>query len=102
MRRLAILVAICAAGIAYSIEQQPDGAYRPVLENSAFAATCTPRSSVGLAVTQAGGRLQVTVTAGAGGIQQLRFGTATNALIDVGTAVGSTGGINVAFPAHPP
>lgn len=101
MRRLVTLVTFCLVIGAYSIEQQPDGAFHAVFEESAYAATCTPRSPVHLAVTQSGGRLQVTITAGSGGVQQLRFGTATNALIDAGTVIGSAGGFNVAFPAHP-
>src|SRR5262249_35165333 len=63
------------------------------------AAPCSPRPNVGVSATPAGaGRLQVTVTATSNAgtpnnsLVALRFGAATNALIDVpGGQTGATG-----------
>ncbi len=62
---------------------------------------CTPRPTVGISAVPSGtGRLQVTVSAGAGPLSALRFGAATNALIDVpGFVTGASGNFNVSLPA---
>ena len=65
-------------------------------------ASCSPRPNVGLTTTAVGdGRLQAVVSAGAAGItlQSLRFGAATNALIDAGEYRGQTGNFTVVLPA---
>jgi hypothetical protein len=63
---------------------------------------CSPtRPHVGVSVTPGGGRLLVSVGTetlpggSANAITALRFGAATNALIDVGTLVGRTGNLSV-------
>jgi hypothetical protein len=67
---------------------------------------CSPtRPRVGVVVTPGGGRLLVTITvetlpgSSVNSIQALRFGTAANALIDVGTQVGRSGDFSVTLPA---
>ena len=73
---------------------------------TAAASPCSPRPLVGVAAAPDGaGRLRVTVTApttaalSTNALQALRFGAATNALIDAGGQVGATGSFSVALPA---
>jgi hypothetical protein len=63
--------------------------------------TCSPRPAVSVTSIPSSGSLQVTVAASAGAhawLQALRFGAATNALIDVGTQSGLTGNTTVTLP----
>ncbi len=65
-----------------------------------FRLSCSPRANVGVSAAALGpDRLQATVTAGTGSLQSLRFGAATNALIDIGSQVGMSGNFSVALPA---
>ncbi len=66
--------------------------YGRINASAAVGPNCSPRPNVGVsAVAASGGRLQATVVAGGGSLQSLQFGTATNALIDIGSQVGATG-----------
>jgi hypothetical protein len=59
---------------------------------------CTSRPPVGVKTVPTGsGRLQVTVTAGLGALQSIRFGAGTNALIDAGGQVGRSGTFTVSL-----
>jgi hypothetical protein len=66
------------------------------------AAICTPRPAITVATTPSGaGRLQVTVRApeaARDSLQSLRFGSVTNATIDVGSQAGLTGNTSVPLP----
>src|SRR5581483_6495603 len=69
---------------------------------AAAVATCTPRPAVTVAATPSGpGRLLVSVRPTAGGgsnaLRSLRFGTATNALVDAGDHTGSGGDFTLAL-----
>ena len=65
------------------------------------AAACSPRPPVKVDVTAGSeGQLQVTITAGAPPVRELRFGPASNALLDLpGAAPGSPGSQVVTLPA---
>jgi hypothetical protein len=59
---------------------------------------CTPRPSVKISTVRAGaGRLQVTVTAGQGQLQSLRFAAGRNSLVDIGGQNGRTGPFSVSM-----
>ncbi len=68
-------------------------------------ASCSPRPNVLLSTVATGSSLQVTVTAStsaalpSNSLQRLSFGSATNALIDAGSVVGSSGNFTVNLPA---
>ena len=70
--------------------------------------TCSPRPSVEVAVAASGpDRLQVTITAEASAgapnntLHALRFGAATNALIDIGATTGGSGDFTANLPSAP-
>jgi thermitase len=66
------------------------------------AVSCSPRPRVTVSTTPAGtGRLQVTVAATGvnNTVRELRFGAATNALIDVGGQDGRTGNFTMSLPS---
>jgi len=68
-------------------------------------ASSSPRPNVLLSTVATGSSLQVTVTAStsaalpSNSLQRLSFGSATNALIDAGSVVGSSGNFTVNLPA---
>lgn len=69
---------------------------------------CVNRPRVAVSATPAGpGRLQVTLTAGtsalapSNALRQVRFGAASNALIDAGSQVGRSGSFSLALPSSP-
>jgi len=103
MKRVGVLAAAAfvAALLVGSVHIETDPALDIHLADSAFAQTCSPRSPVRLSVSMSGARLLATVTAGTGALRELRFETARNARIDVGTIVGSPGGISVLLPERP-
>ena len=103
MKRVGVLAAAAfvAALLVGSVHIETDPALDIHLADSAFAQTCSPRSPVRLSVSMAGVRLQATVTAGTGALRELRFQAARNARIDVGTIVGSPGGVSVQLPERP-
>lgn len=67
------------------------------------AQTCDPRPPVTLTTTALGDRLRVTARAGTGSgnaqnrLESVRFGIGSNALIDIGGAIGLTGEVVVPF-----
>jgi hypothetical protein len=50
-------------------------------------------------VPNGAGRIDVTVTAGAGALRSIRFGTPTNARIDIGSQVGMASGFTATLPS---
>lgn len=63
---------------------------------STDAQTCVPRPNVGVAVTPSlDGTLQVRLTAGAGQLREVRFGSATGALITVADRTNSPGNFSL-------
>lgn len=97
----ALVVAVLVVATVVFFQTSSLGEDRRLFADTAFAATCSPRTPVRIQVTQSQGRLQVTVTAGADSLQELRFGAGTNALVDIGTLVGSPGSVTVPLPSRP-
>jgi subtilisin family serine protease len=77
----------------------------PTAVPTAVPVSCSPRPQVAVqSVRTAAGTLRVTITAtsptgGANRLQQVRFGSGSNAIIDVGTRAESTGEFAVSMPA---
>jgi hypothetical protein len=88
-------------GVAPSGPSAPAGAATATATATAGVAVCAPRPAVSVTTAPgAAGQVQVTVTAGGNAaLQTLRFGTATNALIDAGDRVGGTGSFTVTLPS---
>jgi hypothetical protein len=62
---------------------------------------CSPRPNVRVSAVPDNGQLRVTLTAGQGGIRQVRLGQAQNALIDIAGQSGLTGGQTIDLDNQP-
>jgi hypothetical protein len=82
------------------------GGARPT-STAAAQAACSPRPPVGVSVVPGTGRLQATITAGLSSqapnnrLREIRFGAASNAVVDVRDRVGAPGGFSLPLTDRP-